>query len=176
MKYWKQICGISIVIIIVTMGSLFLVMQKDYPENDTVNGDKQNELEDIKSYQVSMIEIQEELYDRLHSFAQVLYEYDTAERKFYEGAEKYMTPQAYGAIYPVSAQENDEQGAIRVRSTLMEIKVYAFYTSVTQADVIMESHFSLTQTPLTQYLRLKLERQEGEWLITECEIIDTLEE
>ena len=176
MKYWKQICGISIAIIIVTMGSLLLVTQKAYPEIDTVNGEKQEELEDTKSYQVSMIEIQEELYDRLHSFAQVLYEYDTAERKFYEGAEEYMTPQAYGAIYPIGAQENDEQGAIRVCSTLIDVKVYAFYTSVTQADVIMESRFSLTQTPLTQYLRLRLERQEGEWLITECEIIGTLEE
>ena len=83
------------------MGSLFLVTKKADLKTDTVNGEKQEELEDTKSYQISMIEIQEELYDRLYSFAQVLYEYDTAERKFYEGAEEYMTPQAYGAIYPV---------------------------------------------------------------------------
>lgn len=180
MKYWKQICGISIVVMLVAVGSLFLVSHRDSAGTDTEGESAQEEeLKITQSYQISLMDIQRELYERLYSFAQILYQYDTAERKFYEGAAEFMTQQAYGELYPASAPEEDGQSAVRVRSTLLEANIYVFYESETEADVILESHFSLSQGTngsLTQYLRLALERQEGKWLITECQIIDTLEE
>ena len=180
MKHWKKICGISIIVILMTIISLLFVVQKeDKKTNTEENNVQKGKVDILPSQQISMLDIQEELKDRLSSFAQVLYQYDTAERKFYEGAEEYMTPQAYGKLYPMSAQEEGVQAAIRVRSTLIAVNVYAFYESDTKADVILESRFSLSQGTngaLIQYLRLTLERQEGVWMITECQIIDTLEE
>lgn len=180
MKYWKQICVISIAVMLAAAGCLFFAVQQEDVGRNTEEESSQGEAIKItQSEQVTLKDMQIELHERLYSFALVLYQYDTAERKFYEGAEEYMTQQAYGKLCPVSAQEKDEQGAVRVCSTLLEANIYVFYESMTEAEVILESHFSLTQGTngsLTQYSKLALERQEEEWLITECQIIDTLEE
>ncbi len=180
MKYWKQTCAISAIIVLVAAGCLYLVLYKEGGRTNTKEEEMQGKDEEIiQTYTVFPVDAQGELYERLYDFAQTLYQYDTAERKFYEGAEEYMTQAAYREFYPASAQEKDAPGAVRVRSTLMEANIYAFYESETEADVILESRFSLTQGTngsLTQYLRLSLEKQEGQWLITECSIIDTLEE
>ena len=180
MKHWKKICFISIIVILIAIVCLLHVAQEESRKINVEENDvKKGNAAILPSQQMTMMDIQEELQDRLYSFAQVLYQYDTAERKFYEGAEEYMTSQAYGKLYPVSAQEEDGQAVIHVRSTLMEVNSYAFYESSTKADVILESRFSLSQGTngsLTQYLRLTLEWQEGVWMITECQIIDTLEE
>jgi hypothetical protein len=43
----------------------------------------------------------------------------------------------------------------------------------------MESRFTLSQAAngsVTQYLKLSLEKKEGQWVITQCHVIDTLEE
>ena len=179
-KHWKKICGISIIVILMAaVCLLFAAQEEDRKINIEESSVPKGNVDISLSQQITMIDIQEELQDRLSSFAQVLYQYDTAERKFYEGAEEYMTQQAYGKLYPMSAQEEDGQAAIRVRSTLMDVNIYAFYESSIKAAVILESQFSLSQGTngsLTQYLKLTLERQKGVWMITECQIIDTLEE
>lgn len=180
MKYWKHICAISALILLVAAGCLYLVLYKEGIRTDT----KEEEIPGkdagmLQTYTVFPVDAQRELYERMHNFAQILYQYDTAERKFFEGAEEYMTQAAYRAFYPGSAQEEDAPGAVRVQSSLLEANIYAFYESETEADVILESRFSLTQGTngsLTQYLKLSLEKQDGQWLITECSIIDTLEE
>lgn len=180
MKYWKQVCVISAVILLIASGCLSLIFFQEGSRANTKVEKKQgtdSEIPHIKSF--FSADIQEELYERLHAFAQILYQYDTAERKFYEGAEEYMTPKAYMQLRPASASEEDAPGAVRVQSTLKEANIYAFYGSETEADVILESCFSLTQGTngaLTQYLWLELEKQQGQWLITECRVIDTLEE
>lgn len=180
MKYWKQICSISAIIVLVATGCLYLALYKEGGRTSKKEDEMQGkEVGMLQIYTVFPVDAQGELYERMHSFAQILYQYDTAERKFYEGAEEYMTQAAYRAFCPGSAQEEDAPGAVRVRSTLLEANIYAFYGSETEADVILESRFSLTQGTngsLTQYLKLSLEKQDGQWLITECSIIDTLEE
>lgn len=177
MKYWRQICVISVIIVFVAAGSLLFYRDNGRMETE---GEEKGE-EDAEGMQADpefLAGMQGELYERLYAFAQILYQYDTADRRFYEGAEEYMTQAAYGKFCPLSAQE-ETQGAVRMKSTLVEVNVYAFYESKTEAGVILESRFSLTQGMngiLIQYLKLKLEKQEGQWLITDCTIIDTLEE
>lgn len=180
MKYWKQICAISAIIAFAAAGCLYLVSCKEGGRTNAKEEEMQGKDAGIlQAYTVFPVDAQGELYERLRNFAQILYQYDTAERKFYEGAEEYMTQAAYREFYPAGAQEKDAPGAVRVRSTLMEANIYAFYGSETEADVILESRFSLTQGTngsLTQYLKLSMEKQEGQWMITECSIIGTLEE
>ncbi len=181
MKYWKQICVISANVTLVAAGCLYLVL---YKEGGRTTNTKVEEMQGkdegiLQTSTIFPVDAQGELYERLHSFAQILYQYDTAERMFYEGAEEYMTQAAYRKFYPASAQEKDAPGVVRIRSTLIEANIYAFYGSGTEADVILESRFCLTQGAngsLIQYLKLSLEKQEGQWLITECSIVDTLEE
>lgn len=124
-------------------------------------------------------DIQEELCEKLGGFAEVLYQYDTDERKFYEGAEAYMTDEAFQILRPPDVAGSEEGQGVRVRSSLISTDMYAYYDSEVKAEVILESRFTLSQTAngsVTQYLKLSLEKMEGQWVVTECYVIDTLEE
>lgn len=124
-------------------------------------------------------DIQEELCERLGGFAEVLYEYDTSERMFYEGAELYMTDKAFQMLRPPDAAGRGEGQGARVQSSLISTDIYAYYDSEVNAEAIMESLFTLSKAAngsVTQYLKLSLEKAEGQWVITECYVIDTLEE
>lgn len=124
-------------------------------------------------------DIQEELCERLRGFAEVLYQYDTDDRRFYEGAEAYMTDRAFQALRPPDADEAEEGQGARVRSSLVSADIYAYYRSEANAEVIMESRFTLSLAAngsVTQYLKLSVEKADGQWVITECHAIDTLEE
>lgn len=177
MKYWRHVCVISVAIVILAAGFLLFYQERGGTKAEREKKREEN-VEGLQTASDFPADIQGELYERLYAFALILYQYDTAERRFYEGAEEYMTQAAYGKFCPLGEQE-DTQGAVRMRSTLVEANVYVFYESKTEADVILESRFFLTQgmdSMLTQYLKLTLEKRDGQWLITECTIIDTLEE
>ena len=62
--------------------------------------------------------------ETVRKFAEVLYTYDTSERMFYEGAEEYMTQEAYEAIVPMSDGEDSEFPANRMVSELKELTCY----------------------------------------------------
>lgn len=117
----------------------------------------------------------------LQEFAQVLFTYDTRERRFFEGAEMFMTPQAFAQLKPASAEESLESGEAfpAVISTLQEAKCYYSYFSESEAEVIMESHFTLNRSgngQILQYIRLGIERQASGWKITGINVLDTLEQ
>lgn len=118
--------------------------------------------------------------DLLQSFAEVLYTYDTRERRFYEGTERFMTSQAYEELKPFSAEEEEEDGENGpvVVSTLQEAKCYYCYFSESEAEVIMESRFTLNSSGngyILQYIKLTVAKQDDEWKITGIEVLDTLE-
>lgn len=117
----------------------------------------------------------------LQSFAEVLYTYDTRERRFYEGAETFMTPQAYAELMPFSVGELTESGekTPAVVSSLQEVKCYYSCFSESESEVIMESRFTLSGSgngQILQYIKLNIEKQESEWKITGINVLDTLEQ
>ena len=117
----------------------------------------------------------------LQSFAEVLYTYDTRERRFYEGTEAFMTPQAYAELVPFSVGESMESGEKipAVISSLREAKCYYCCFSETEAEVIMESCFTLNGSgngQIMQYIKLNIEKQSNEWKITGINVLDTLEQ
>ncbi len=117
----------------------------------------------------------------LQSFAEVLYTYDTRERRFYEGTEAFMTPQAYAELAPLSAEDVTESGENipAVISSLQEAKCYYSCFSETGAEVIMESCFTLSGSGnghILQYIKLNIEKQNNEWKITGINVLDTLEQ
>ncbi len=115
----------------------------------------------------------------LQEFAEVLYTYDTRERRFYEGAEAFMTSQAFAELKPASAGEPVENGEKipAVVSTLQEARCYYSYFSESEAEVIMESRFTLSRNgQILQYVKLGIEKQENGWKITGISVLDTLEQ
>lgn len=176
MKCFKVVCVASAVVLFAAVGGLILYQEEDRQESG------QEIRQDVQQIQagplVSQYGEQAELYERLHAFAQVLYEYDTDERMFYEGAEDFMTQEAYQMLRPEVMAEDGGQQRIRMQSRLIGVNVYACYKEGTGADVIMESQFSLshgTNGYLTQYLKLSMDKQDGLWMITVCSVIDTIE-
>jgi len=124
--------------------------------------------------------MQEQLSAWLEGFAGVIYEYDTRERKFYVGAQDYMTENAFRAFAPLEGEGGDAGSEeIRVQSRLLETKQYCYFEDDSHAEVIMESRFTLSageNGSLMQYLKLSVEKEGGVWLITDCHVIDTLEQ
>ena len=117
----------------------------------------------------------------LQAFAEVLYTYDTRERRFYEGAEAFMTSQAYAELKPASAEELTESGGETpaVVSTLQETRCYYSCFSESEAEVIMESRFTLNESSngqILQYVKLGIEKQENGWKITGISVLDTMEQ
>lgn len=117
----------------------------------------------------------------LQEFAEVLYTYDTRERRFYEGAEAFMTSQAFAELKPASAGELAESGEEipAMVSSLQEARCYFSYFSESEAEVIMESRFTLNRSgngQILQYVKLGIEKQENEWKITGISVLDTLEQ
>lgn len=117
----------------------------------------------------------------LQAFAEVLYTYDTRERRFYEGAEAFMTSQAFSELKPASAGEITESGEEipAVVSSLQEARCYYSFFSESEAEVIMESRFTLSRSgngQILQYVKLGIEKQENGWKITGISVLDTLEQ
>lgn len=117
----------------------------------------------------------------LQSFAEVLYTYDTRERRFYEGTEAFMTPKAYAEFAPFSDEDMAESGEKipAVISSLQEAKCYYSCFSEAEAEVIMESCFTLSGSgngKILQYIKLNIGKQDNEWIITGISVLDTLEQ
>lgn len=75
--------------------------------------------------------VQEELSARLAGFAGIIYEYDTLERKFYVGAQDYMTEDAFGSFAPLAGEGGDD-GSEDVKGTVLSAgnkSYYCFWTN-----------------------------------------------
>ena len=62
--------------------------------------------------------------ETIRQFADVIYTYDTSERQFYDGAEEYMTPEAYETLVPMQDPEEADEAPIQMTSKLDSITCY----------------------------------------------------
>lgn len=165
------------VVLLFLAGTFLLVTSKKDTEEENAQRSDAAELEEVPKEQ----EDGQAPEQFLLAFAEVLYSYDTRERRFYEGADAFMTPQAYAELKPASAEEFPDGGeeAPAVVSSLQETKCYYSYFSESEAEVIMESRFTINRSgngQILQYVKLGIEKQEDEWKITGINVLDTLEQ
>lgn len=172
-----SVLAIGAVVLLFLTGTYLMVTSKGgIKEDDAQRGDAP-EQEEVSEEQ----EDGQTPEQFLQAFAEVLYSYDTRERRFYEGAEAFMTPQAYAELKPVSAEELAESGEEppAVVSFLQEARCYYSYFSELEAEVIMESRFTINRSgngQILQYIKLGIEKQESGWKITGINVLDTLEQ
>lgn len=122
-----------------------------------------------------------DLEDGLNRFAEVIYTYDTRERRFYEGARSYMTEQGFQMLVPFSAveeEEEEEEHPAAVVSSLNDVSYYYRFLDENNVQVMMEADFTLSRSgngKILQYTKLFLEKTGSGWKIDAYEPVDTIE-
>lgn len=115
--------------------------------------------------------------DIINRFAETIFTYDTSERAFYEGADRYMTKKAYDEIVPLSV-EPLEEAPIHMVSRLEKITCYFRQNESDCMEAMVEVWYRLSGTGefrIRQILKLSVVQQNG-WKISSCTILDTMEE
>lgn len=118
--------------------------------------------------------------ETIRGLVEVLYTYDTSERMFYEGAETFMTREAYEAIVPL-ADEEDMSGDLQVNrmvSELQELTCYFRTAEQGQVEALAVVWYRLSgsgEFGIRQIVRMLLVQEEG-WKIDECTVLDTMEQ
>ncbi len=166
-----------LVVLLFVMGTFLLVTSRSGTGEDKSQTEVATGQEKVLSEQAD----EQDPGQFLQSFAEILYTYDTRERRFYEGTEAFMTPQAYAELVPFPVEDLMESGEKipAVISSLQEAKCYYSCISETGAEVIMESRFTLSGSgngQILQYIKLNIEKQSSEWKITGINVLDTLEQ
>lgn len=152
------------------------------PEKQTEEGNKkENEQE-----QLDLIPLQpgtdgskmDNIEALLNGFATTIYQYDTRNRKFYEGADKFMTPAAYQKLVPFPEEDNDSVTMPSIVSTLQQVQFYYRERDVKETEVLMEATFNLSKEKgqIIQYVKLWVVRKGDEYRIDDYEVVDTLEQ
>lgn len=121
--------------------------------------------------------------EMLIRFAEVIYTYDTRERRFYEGAQPYMTEAGYQMLVPLSAgEEREDRGEEEVHpaviSNLNQVSFYYKDMSEGSKQALMEAAFSLSRSgnaEIIQYTKLFIIKMEDGWMIDNYEPVDTIE-
>ena len=109
-------------------------------------------------------------------FFSVIYEYDTSKRLFYEGAEAYMTKVAYEQLLPMPSEESADDVFLHMQSSLENFLIYKREISETEVELMAEIHFSVSGSgkyTQRQIVKLRMQMENRQWIITECSVIDT---
>ena len=109
-------------------------------------------------------------------FFSVIYEYDTSEKMFYEGAEVYMTKEAYEQLVPMPSEEVMDDGFFHMQSSLENYLIYKREISETEVELVAEIYFSVSGSgdyTQRQIVKLCMQLEGKQWIITECSVLDT---
>ena len=109
-------------------------------------------------------------------FFPVIYEYDTSKRLFYEGAEAYMTKEAYEQLLPMPSEEGTDDVFFHMQSRLENFLIYKREISETEVELMAEVHFSVSgsgEYTQRQIVKLRMQLENGQWIITACTVMDT---
>ena len=93
MKLWKIAGAVSGTVFLAAAAGLVLC-RTETADREERAGRQEEAVAVMEGGKPPPMDSQEELRERLGGFAEVLYQYDTDERKFYEGAEAFMTDKA----------------------------------------------------------------------------------
>lgn len=133
----------------------------------------------IKGANIEMVEMNSEIKSPetvAGEFFAVIYEYDTSKRLFYEGADMFMTKEAYEQLLPMPSEENIEEPYFHMKSSLEHFLIYKREVSATEVELMAEVHFSLSGSGVytqRQIVKLYMELDGEQWLITACNVLDT---
>ncbi|HJA34734.1 MAG TPA: hypothetical protein H9794_10720 [Candidatus Mediterraneibacter merdigallinarum] len=116
--------------------------------------------------------------ETIRQFADVIYTYDTSERQFYDGAEEYMTPEAYETLVPMQDPEEADEAPIQMTSKLDSITCYYKVSESPMLEAVADVEYSLSgmgDFRNHQLLKLVLTYTDG-WKISECTVLATIEQ
>ena len=120
------------------------------------------------------------LDEMLEEFFQVVYTYDTQERNYYEGADAYMTQEAYEKICPLPDNNLQEESyePVHMVSSLQDYQCYYAKSEDENTEIMADVWYTVTGTggyQIEQIVVIKAAFDDG-WKITDYEVIDTLEQ
>lgn len=165
-KKWI-ILVIYLFVVVGVMVGLFMTLPKE-PKKVVINGTNVEVIEmdsDIESPETVASE-----------FFSVIYEYDTSERMFYEGAEAYMTKEAYEQLLPMPSEENTDDVFFHMQSSLKNFLIYKREINEKEVELVAEIYFCVSgsgEYTQRQIVKLCMELGNKQWVITECSVLDT---
>lgn len=116
--------------------------------------------------------------DTIRQFAEVIYTYDTRERPFYEGAEQYMTEEAYETLVPLQDPEESGESPVQMTSKLIDLSCYYSMSNNSPIEVIVDVEYTLSgmgDFRNHQLIKVELINTDG-WKISECTVLATIEQ
>lgn len=116
--------------------------------------------------------------DTIRKFAEVIYTYDTRERPFYEGAEQYMTAEAYETLVPLQDPGESEEPPVQMTSKLENVSCYYNMSNNSPMEAIVDVEYTLSgmgDFRNHQLLKVVLVYTDG-WRISECTVMATIEQ
>ena len=125
-KKWI-ILVIYLLLVVGAMVGLFITLP-DEPKKVVIEGSKVEEVERNSKTESPEIVAGE--------FFSVIYEYDTSTRLFYEGAEAYMTRDAYEQLLPMPSEGNTEDVFFHMQSRLEDFSIYKREISETEVELL----------------------------------------
>lgn len=117
--------------------------------------------------------------ETLRSLAEILYTYDTRERMFYEGADQYMTDKAYEQLVPLQDTGEEKLPVRQMVSQLKEMTCYFRPAAEGKMEAIAEVWYQLSGTGdygIRQILKFVLVEDGDGWKVSECTVLDTMEQ
>lgn len=126
--------------LLILTGSIF--SRFDHEPQDGSERVPREEREDTESETEAKLSAEE----TLRALAEILYTYDTRERMFYEGAERYMTDKAYEQLVPLQDTEEEDLPVRQMVSRLKEITCYFRPTAEGKTEAMAEVWYQLSGT------------------------------
>lgn len=175
-----KILGIFISIVVVLMLGVIIVFLMSAEKKTTDKKEQSHTVENSLEEAGEQSDL-ERIETVLKGFADTIFVYDTRQRRYYEGAEKYMTQRGYEKFKPLEidmTESNDIPQPVPVISNLQEVNFYYKAVNSQEIEVIMEADVLFSSTGKNsnrEYLKLQMEKSNSEWLISECEIVATMD-
>lgn len=163
-----------LMVFIVILSSLFfLVVCTAKEEQETIKKETAEETE-VQQKKLSPVMSAEET---IRAFTDLIYTYDTSERRFYEGTDAYMTESAYERMVPMQSEEV-AMGIRSMSSELLDITTYYRIEDEKHLSVLAEVWYRLSSSGefrCRQLIKLQLIKAD-KWVINDYTVLDTMEE
>lgn len=143
---------------------------------DVEKNQRRNEMTELgKAYELYI----EELTEFLDSFLDLTYNCNYQERRYYEGAEEYMTEECYSSYVPMQSPEDGEESrnedVVPYASYLLNMEYYFAFPGSGQAEclaVVQYASSGVSEEILENILSIALMSTEEGWKINRIETLD----